>query len=105
MKFPMRIYGEVQGFEEHRLQELQKRDLSPFELRDGRLEVDYEGPPMEIEMLLDDIAASLGENGQGHVDVLDHDEWEVRRYQLSPGTWDCTRVNPDHSLEGYLHLK
>jgi len=105
VKFPMRIFGEVRGFVPAKLKELQQKDLFPFELRNGSLQVDYEGPFVDLEPLLDEIVAALDNHGKGHVDCLDHEEWEVRRYQLGPGSWKCTRINPDHALEGYHHLQ
>ena len=105
MKFAVRIYGEVEGFTPEKLEELQKTDLYPFEVRDGRVEVEHEGEPMDIEPKVEAIATALGEKGSGYVDYIDNDEWVVWRYQLSPGHWQCTEVNPDHALEGYGHLK
>ncbi len=105
MKFPVRIYGEVDGFIPEKLEELQKKDMFPFQVTNGRIEVEHEGKPLDIESSLDIIVQALQENGSGYVDYIDHEEWVVWRYQLRPGDWQYTKVNPDHALEGYGHLK
>ncbi len=105
MKFPARIFGEIHGFDPAGLKELQQKDLGPFEFKNDRLVVEHEGPPLDIESYLDEIAAALDEHGRGYVDYVDHDQWRVYRYQLKPGSWTCTTVNPDHALEGYHHLQ
>jgi hypothetical protein len=101
MKYPLRIFGEVKGLDPDRLAGLDQGRLSPFEEREDRLEVEYEGPYLDIEPVLDRIASALGERGKGWVDYLDRDEWVMLRYELKPGTWSCTRINPNNALERY----
>ncbi len=101
MKFPMRIFGEVKGLDPEKIDSLSRKNLSPFEFRDNFLEIEYEGPYIDIEPLLDDVVQALEEQGYGHVDCIDHENWEVLRYQISRGSWSCKRINPDNVLEAY----
>lgn len=99
MKFPMRIFGEIKGVDLEKIDTLVIDGLSPFELRDNQLEIEYEGPCFDIEPLLDNIVQALNEKGQGHVDCIDHENWEVLRYRISQGSWTCKKINPDNALE------
>jgi len=101
MKFPMRIFGEIKGLEPETIDSLSRKSLSPFRLRDNRLEIEYEGPYIDIEPLLDEIAGALEEVGHGHVDCIDHENWEVIRYLIRQGAWSSRRINPDDVLEAY----
>lgn len=97
----MRIFGEIKGLDQERIDSLSKKDLLPFELKDKHLEIEYEGPCIDIEPLLDKIVKALDENGHGHVDCIDHENWEVSRYGISQGSWSCKKINPDNVLEAY----
>lgn len=101
MKYPLRIFGEISGLESGKLADLEDSDLYPFEASQGRLEVEYEGPHLDIEPVLDLIVSALGEGGKGWVDCLDLDDWVILRYELKPGSWSCQRINPNHVLERY----
>jgi len=101
MKHPLRIFGEITGLDPDKLAELEEGDLYPFEACRGRLEVEYEGPHLDIEPALDRIVSALGEAGKGWVDLLDRDDWVILRYELKLGSWSCNRINPDHVLERY----
>ncbi len=101
LKYPLRIFGEITGLDPDKPAELEESDLSPFEQSRGRLDVEYEGPHLDIEPVLDRIVSVLGEGGKGWVDCLDRDDWVILRYELQPGSWSCNRINPDHVLERY----
>lgn len=105
MKFPLRIFGEVKGIDPTHLTELTGRlnaeIFSPSE--GGGLDVEYEGPYLDIEPDLDELVAALANDGHGHVDYIDHENWAVLRYDLHPGSWTCKKVNPDGALERYHH--
>ncbi|GAB6058796.1 hypothetical protein [Desulfonatronum parangueonense] len=105
MKFPMRIYGHFQGFDQEKQKSLQ-RELDPDVFvwhGNDRLEVEYEGKYLDMEPDLDLIASALAEHGQGHVDSIDHESWIVSRYQIRPGSWTCKQVDPDGTMEKYHH--
>ncbi|WP_051434645.1 hypothetical protein [Desulfonatronum lacustre] len=105
MKFPLRIFGEVRGIVPDKLSPLHGRLNADvfFPLGNDGLEVEYEGPYLDIEPDLDEIVAALADGGQGHVDCIDHENWMLRRYSLEPGSWTCKEVNPDGALERYHH--
>ncbi len=105
MKFPLRIFGEVRGIGPDKLSTLHGRLNADvfFPLGNGGLEVEYEGPYLDIEPDLDEIVAALADGGQGYVDSIDHENWMLRRYSLQPGSWTCKEVNPDGALERYHH--
>lgn len=103
MKFAMRIFGEIHGFDREK-QKILRGDLNPEAFiwhGDNRLEVEYEGKYHDVEPDLDLIASALAEHGQGHVDCIDHDSWVVSRYQIRPGSWTCKHIDPDGVLEKY----
>lgn len=102
MKFPLRIYGEVRGIAPGKRNALSEVNASVFHCTGDRIDVEYEGAWLDIEQDLDVIVAALAEDGHGHVDYLDHDHWEILRYQLMPGAWTCKRINPDNVLEPLL---
>ncbi len=95
----MRIFGEVKGLSPDAKGFLCKQNLFTFKLRGDLLEIEYEGPCIDIQELMDDIASVLVENSHGHVDCIDHENWEVLRYTISQGKVSCKKVNPDHALE------
>lgn len=101
MKFPMRIFGEINGLDPETLDLLRTKHVAPFEVMGHRLEVEYEGPCLDIEPVLNEIASVLCGKGRGYVDCLDHENWEVQRYKIENGAWTCKRINPDDSLEVY----
>ena len=101
MKFPMRVFGEIKGFGPESVDVLSGKDISPFELIGDLLEIEYAGPCIDIEPLLEDIVAALDENSHGHVDCIDHENWEVLRYRIDQGELFCKKVNPDNVLEAY----
>ncbi len=102
MKFPLRIYGEIRGMDPARHDSIHAVNQEVFHLLEDRIEVEYEGSWLEIDHDLDVLVAALAEHGNGHVDYLDHDNWEIRRYQLQPGTWTCKRIDPNNVLEPLL---
>ncbi len=102
MKFPLRIYGEIRGIDPAKRDVLSAVKASVFHFAGDRINVEYEGAWLDIEQDLDVIVASLAENGHGHVDYLDHDHWEILRYQLTPGEWTCKRIDLDNILEPLL---
>lgn len=102
MKFPLRIYGEIRGLDPGRTASLSRLSGNVFHARGDTIEVEYEGPFLDIEHDLDAIVSALSEGGEGHVDCLDHDNWQVLRYRLKPGGWICKRVEVDSVLEPLL---
>lgn len=102
MKFPLRIYGEITGLDPEKQKSIFAVNQDVFHLLEDRIEVEYEGNWLDIEHDLDLLAAALADHGQGHVDYLDHDNWEIRRYRLQPDTWTCKRIDPNNVLEPLL---
>jgi hypothetical protein len=102
MKFPLRIYGEICGINPAKRSSLSSLNEAVFHILKDRIKVEYEGVWLDIEEDLDVIVAALAEDGHGHVDYLDHDHWEILRYQLKPGKWTCKRVNVNNILEPLL---
>jgi hypothetical protein len=103
MKFPLRIFGAVQGLDVNKLDKILPSLGLPGFTRNGpdALDLEYEGPYQDIEPDLDILVAALTPRGQGHVDCIDHQDWEVRRYELHPGSWTRKRINPDGALESF----
>ncbi|MFO8031901.1 MAG: hypothetical protein R6U22_05105 [Desulfohalobiaceae bacterium] len=101
MRHPLRIYGQVQDLDPAKLEKLHSRALSPFQLFENQLEIDYLGPYLDLEPLLQEIADALGPDGRGEVDYLDYADWELIRYKLKPGSWSYKRIDPDLALEKY----
>ncbi|MFN2268019.1 MAG: hypothetical protein ABR542_04715 [Desulfonatronovibrio sp.] len=101
MKFPMRIFGEVKGFKLEDLEAMDSEDLSPFELNGDALFIEYEGPFMDLDFVLEKVEPFLRESCSGHLDLIDHDNWEIVRCTLIQGAWNCKKINPDNVLEAY----
>ncbi|MFO7728005.1 MAG: hypothetical protein R6X11_06725 [Desulfonatronovibrio sp.] len=97
----MRIFGEIKGVLPDHPSFPAEQAISPFQLKDNRMEIEYEGPYIDIEQLLDDILPGLDENAYGYVDCIDHENWEVARFSIDQGVLSCKKVNPDNSLEAY----
>ncbi len=98
MKFPMRIFGEIRGIAKDEADFIKGKNLYPFYFDDNVISIEYEGPFIDIEPVLDDILALPGQ-AYGHIDCIDHDNWEVTRYSIENGTWTAKRINPDNVLE------
>lgn len=101
MKFPMRIFGEIKGFRLEDCRVMDSEDVSPFELKDDSLLIEYEGPFLDVESVLEKVEPFLSESCSGHLDCIDHDNWEILRCVLVQGTWNCKKINPDNVLEAY----
>jgi hypothetical protein len=101
MKFPMRVFGEIKGLDQEKIRIFQEKHISPFELGGDFLEVEYEGSYIDIEEILNDIVHHLDQDAHGHVDCIDHENWEVFRYTINKGILSCKKVNPDNALEAY----
>lgn len=101
MKFPMRIFGEIKGVAFYRSFFPAQQDISPFEFKNNRLEIEYEGPYIDIDQLLEDILPGLDENAHGYVDCIDHENWEVTRFSIEQGELYRKKINPDNALEAY----
>ncbi len=97
----MRVFGEIRGLDQQQVELLKKNEFPPFELEGGIIKVEYEGPYIDIEQAVEDIARILNENCQGYVDCIDHENWEVLRYTIHQGLVSCKKINPDNPLEAY----
>ena len=97
----MGIYGQIKGLDPIRLQSLLQENIFPFKPAGDSLEVDYEGHYIDIEPLLDLVVRAMDKNGRGHVDCINHQDWEVLRYRIENGAWSCKKINPDNPLEAY----
>ncbi|MFP4083659.1 MAG: hypothetical protein ACLFP9_00360 [Desulfonatronovibrio sp.] len=97
----MRVFGEIKGIVPEKSSFPAQQAISPFKLKNNCLEIEYEGPYIDIEQLLDDILPGLDENAHGYVDCIDHENWEVTRFSIDQGVLSCKKVNPDNALEAY----
>ncbi len=104
MKYPLRLHGEIQGIAKQQLQDMLPEEIYPFVHGQNGLQIDYEGPYLDLEPILDRIAAASGAETKGHLHWLDHASWEILRYELQKEKWLCFRIDPDHALEKY-HLE
>ena len=105
MKFPLRIFGHIQGIIPNRLPQL-LHQLNPEVFtphKNNALDVEYEGRYLDVEPELDIVVEALAPDGEGHVDAIDHENWTLRRYTLQSGSWTCREVDPDGALERYHH--
>ncbi|RQD56869.1 MAG: hypothetical protein D5R98_09605 [Desulfonatronovibrio sp. MSAO_Bac4] len=101
MKFPMRIFGEIKGFNVEKISALTVDDISPFEFNGEILSMEYEGPYIDVDFVLEKVEPFLCESCSGHMDFIDHENWEIVRCVLIQGAWNCKKINPDNVLEAY----
>lgn len=81
------------------------KDSIPFDQveYDGDvLRLDHEGVYLMIDDFLELIRDSLPEGGYGHVEYIDHLEWVVTRYTITPGKIEEKRVPVDNVLDAHM---
>jgi hypothetical protein len=95
-----RIYGTVFGLTEEDFAKL-KTEL-PFEnlsFSNSVLDIDHEGPWVDVEEALDRLTSRLGPDGRGGLDVIDNHQWQITRYALRPGGYDSRTFDLDNVME------
>ena len=100
VKPDMRVYGEVRGLSEAAWAALAPG--CPFEgavYAAGLLEIEHEGHWVDVESFLEAVAAALGPEGGGHLDVIDNDAWTITRHGLAPGKCTSQAFGIDDVLE------
>ncbi|MFW6005487.1 MAG: hypothetical protein ACOCPN_03315, partial [Desulfonatronovibrionaceae bacterium] len=97
MNYPLRIFGTLREVDPAGPLNLKTEGLH-LERSGSVLEIEYEGPYMDVEELLETLACQVQENTYGHVDCIDHLDWMVYRYQLLQRKWQVEHVNPDAVL-------
>ncbi len=99
----VRVYGDF-----HRISPKiykQIKDSIPFDQveYDGDvLRVDHEGVYLMIDDFIELIRDVLPEGGYGHVEFIDHLDWEVIRYTITPGKIESKKVKVDNVLDAHM---
>ena len=98
----VRVYGDFHRITPDIFERI--RDAIPFDQveYDGDvLRVDHEGPYLIIDDFMETIRDLLPEDGYGHVEYIDHVEWEVTRYTIRPGKIEEKTVKVDNVLDAH----
>lgn len=65
----------------------------------GVLDFLHEGHFLDVDSDLDALAATLGPEARGVIDVINHMDWEMHRYTLIGGTFQRARIALDNALD------
>jgi len=98
----VRVYGDFHRITPEIFEKI--RDAIPFDQveYDGDvLRVDHEGPFLIIDDFIETIRDLLPENGYGHIEYIDHVEWEVTRYTIRPGEIEEKTIKVDNVLDAH----
>ncbi len=99
----VRVYGDFHRISPEIYEKI--KDSIPFDQveYDGDvLRVDHEGVYLMIEDFMEEISKLLPENGYGHVEFIDHLDWEVTRYTITPGKIEEKVVKVDNVLDAHM---
>ncbi|EPR42673.1 hypothetical protein dsx2_2590 [Desulfovibrio sp. X2] len=100
MQAAYRIYGTVKGIPAEALARL--RAELPFDsvgYTNGLLDIDHEGPWVDVDAALDLLVAVMEEGGWGGLDVIDNLEWQITRYTLRPGGYSSKSFDLDNVMD------
>lgn len=96
----LRVYGEVRGLDRAGWEALVA--VCPFDearYADGVLSLTHEGGWVDAEALVRALAASVGPDGEGDLDIIDNAAWTFTRYRLTPGNFTKQCFGIDDVLE------
>lgn len=98
----VRVYGDFHRISPEIYEQI--KDAIPFDQveYDGDvLRVDHEGVYLMIDDFIEQIRDLLPEGGYGHVEYIDHVEWEVTRYTIHPGKIEEKKIKVDNVLDAH----
>jgi hypothetical protein len=81
------------------------KDSLPFDQveYDGDvLRLDHEGVYLMVDDFLETMKDLLPEGGYGHLEYIDHLDWVVTRYTVTPGKIEEKRVPVDNVLDAHM---
>jgi hypothetical protein len=81
------------------------KDSLPFDQveYDGDvLRLDHEGVYLMVDDFLDTMKDLLPEGGYGHLEYIDHLDWVVTRYTITPGKIEEKRIPVDNVLDAHM---
>lgn len=99
----VRVYGDFHRITPEIYEEI--KDSLPFDQveYDGDvLRLDHEGVYLMIDDFMETISKLLPEGGYGHVEFIDHLEWEVTRYTITPNKIEEKTVKVDNVLDAHM---
>lgn len=98
----LRVYGTFFGVPEAARPHLLGRHGFDIEtLRDGKLELEYEGNWCEVDDFLDALRPFLHPDLEGKLDVIDNHDWTLTRHVAVGGTLSSATRSCDDALEKY----
>jgi hypothetical protein len=81
------------------------KDSLPFDQveYDGDvLRLDHEGVYLMVDDFLETMKDLLPEGGYGHLEYIDHLDWVVTRYTITPGKIEEKRIPVDNVLDAHM---
>ena len=81
------------------------KDSLPFDQveYDGDvLRLDHEGVYLMVDDFLETMKDLLPEGGYGHLEYIDHLDWVVTRYTITPGKIEQKRIPVDNVLDAHM---
>lgn len=96
----MRVYGEIRGLSPEAWARLAR--ACPFDeaaYGGGTLEIQHEGSFVDATGFMEALAAALGPEAEGHLDVIDNDDWTITRHVVQGGKWRFQTFGIDDVLE------
>ena len=100
MPHDFRVYGHLVGLDPERMQACMAL-LSAYECEpDGEvLDFLHEGGFLDTDSDLEGLAALLGNDARGIVDIINHQDWEMHRVTIEGGVVNRSRVALDNALD------
>jgi len=99
---PIRVYGLVSGLAQDNLKTLCLGfDPETFTYADRTLTIAYEGPYFFIEDFLDRLVTLLDADGDGKLDYIDQQAWQMTRYDIRRTGYTAKLINLNDVLERY----
>lgn len=96
----LRVYGEIRGLDRAAWEAL--AGVCPFAAARsaaGVVSFTHEGGWVDAEAFVQAVAAALGPDGEGDVDIIDNAAWTFTRYRLIPGNIEKQSFGIDDVLE------
>lgn len=98
----VRVYGDFHRINQEAYDQLMT--ICPFDQveYDGDvLRVDHEGHYLMIDDFIEMVKDLLPEKGYGHVEFIDHLDWEVTRYTIKPGLIESKIIKVNNVLDAH----
>lgn len=96
----VRVYADIHGLSPEAWAEI--RASMPFDqsvYKDRNLAVDFEGPYIDVEPFLNDVARLMDADGWGKLDYIDQIDYALTRYVIKKGEWKAKDVLVDNVVE------